>query len=379
MKNTTFVLFAIVFLLGAGTGVQAQRYHLLGPMSRLLRGQSLSMPAPPEQSILDWHFENKKRLPRFPLHQITLEQLSQNRRVYRSALTQLLKLDDYPAMPEPGLKILENAEAAPGIRREKISIETEPGLWVPFYFFSRVKGPPQPLVLVLHGHSAGKIETAGLVPSYQNGNALALAQAGFTVAAPDFRGFGELGSTADFNDRRGHKLAKSIHVQESIFELEEGKSLLGAYLHDLNLLLNYAVTRPEADASKIGVAGTSLGADVALWLTGLEDRIKAAAIYYPSFFETALKPDYGRPPHLCIRPLPGIRKFFQPKEIPLLAANVPLKIQYRPGDIQSPLEMKLRKIYGDGKSAGRLDLIASQKPEFFDNDAAIGWFRRWLS
>ena len=52
------------------------------------------------------------------------------------------------------------------------------------------------------------------------------------------------------------------------------KTLWGMMLRDDLMALDYLASRPEVDASRIGVTGMSMGATRAWWLMALDERIK---------------------------------------------------------------------------------------------------------
>ena len=55
--------------------------------------------------------------------------------------------------------------------------------------------------------------------------------------------------------------------------LWEGRTLFGMMLFDEMKALDYLLSRPEADASRVGVFGLSMGATKAWWLAALDTRI----------------------------------------------------------------------------------------------------------
>lgn len=371
------VLMAIFSLV---LGVFLQREHVFNPVKRILQGHPVYI-APPSHTILDWEFKQKESTqPQYTLGQLTLREVEANRSLYLSKLEELLRLRAFPQNHSHQTRILEKKEF-PKFYREKIEIETEPDLWIPFYLFIPKKGEnPKPCIVVIHGHSAGKIETAGIVRSYQKSNARALAEAGFVTAAPDLRGFGELGWSGDWNDPLGHQYGRSIHIQDVINNLRMGRTTLGSFIYDNKKILDYLITRPEVDPERIGVAGTSMGADVAIWFAILDPRIKVIAASSASLLGYPPRSvEYGEH-HPCIHTIPGILEFFRLRDIPLLAAPRPFLLDlYRANRDDPYIRQKLEDFYKEEGNPEKLSFQIHKEGEVFHNGAAIEWFRKWFS
>lgn len=58
---------------------------------------------------------------------------------------------------------------------------------------------------------------------------------------------------------------------------ENDRTLMGERLWDLMRCVDYLLTLPEADSSRIGCAGLSLGGEMAMWLGATDERILATA------------------------------------------------------------------------------------------------------
>ncbi len=58
--------------------------------------------------------------------------------------------------------------------------------------------------------------------------------------------------------------------------LWQGRTLWGMMVRDDQLALNYLVTRPEVDATRIAAMGLSMGSTRTWWLAALDERIKVA-------------------------------------------------------------------------------------------------------
>ena len=348
-------------------------------LKRFMRGLPFSIPMP-VNSILVWDTQQRQiSRPLYSLEGLQGASLLTARTIVVEKLKDLLHLERFPKN-FPGTASFVERTSLTKVIREKWLLETEPGLKIPFYLLiPKNRTGRLPVILVLHGHSAGKIETAGILPSYHNGNALALAEAGYITAAPDFRGFGELGWTGNWDDSQGHAYGKNIHVQDVLNNLERGRTVLGTYLYDLDRLLGYLKTRSEVDPKQIGVAGTSMGADIAIWFAALNPEIRAIAASHPPILDEPLKLSAQNPAHACTLAIPDLTSFFDPATIPLLVAPAAMLISYNDGQQSNYNFERIRKFYGVNGHSNKVDRVVRHSGgENFDNARAIEWFKKWL-
>ena len=95
-------------------------------------------------------------------------------------------------------------ESGPGYVRERVELQTEPGVTMPLYVLLPEKltpGERRPAILAPHGHgSGGKLSPAGRedlpairpqIELYNYAYGVQFAQAGWIAFCPDARGFGE--------------------------------------------------------------------------------------------------------------------------------------------------------------------------------------------
>jgi dienelactone hydrolase len=165
---------------------------------------------------------------------------------------------------------------------EKRSIRTEPGIDIPFYLLlpKQAEGP-LPLVLTPHGHGRrgketyiGNYASEGERRSGVEGErdiALQAVAEGYAVIAPDVRAFWEMSLEDD--REAGRSSCHSLQRRALMF----GRTLIGERVHDMGRLIDYAMTRPEIDASRIAVTGNSGGGTVSLFTAALDDRVRVAS------------------------------------------------------------------------------------------------------
>ncbi|MCZ7542249.1 MAG: acetylxylan esterase [Anaerolineae bacterium] len=264
----------------------------------------------------------------------------------------------------PKVEVTERATVK-GATRERIVITMDDGLPVPGYLFLPDKpalGKKAPAVLIYVGHGTIQ-QAAGLQNSYHNGNALALAQAGFVTLSIEGRGFGELGQV-DY--------AKLDAAARLI-----GQSWVGLLVEDGLRALDYVQTRPEVDPDRLGVAGASVGGALAMYTAALDERIIASIVgdYLVRFDDISHHgPRYRR---LCIA---GLRRYAEAGDIGALIAPRPVLYlrseaatdQNRGFFLQTRLPFELLRV------PDRLRYEETRPGRMFDNQAAARWLTRWL-
>lgn len=124
-----------------------------------------------------------------------------------------------------------------------------------------------PCLLYCHAHfgtyDIGKRELfdgRSVMPAY----APVVAEKGILTLAIDSWCFGERKRVACGSDGESDVFKKMLW---------EGKTLFGMMLFDELRALDYLLARPEADATRVGVFGLSMGATKAWWLAALDTRI----------------------------------------------------------------------------------------------------------
>ncbi|MCW5978369.1 MAG: acetylxylan esterase [Bryobacteraceae bacterium] len=154
---------------------------------------------------------------------------------------------------------------------EKVVFESLPRLWVTANVYRPNQPGRYPGVLIALGHwDTGKVA--------EQRTAVNLALKGFVVLAWDPIGQGERQQAYD--PRTGASLgAWSVeqHFQAGGQSLLIGESFARYRIWDAKRALDYLVSRPDVDASRIGCTGCSGGGTVTTYISALDDRIKAAA------------------------------------------------------------------------------------------------------
>lgn len=136
---------------------------------------------------------------------------------------------------------------------------------VPAYFTRPLGAGPFPTILYNHAHGGdyelGKDELIKGRKALQDPPyAQALAQQGYAALCIDTWAFGE---------RRGR-------TELEIFKLMlwSGQVMWGMMVYDSLRAVDYLVSRPDVDASRLGTLGISMGSTMAWWTAALDPRIK---------------------------------------------------------------------------------------------------------
>lgn len=171
----------------------------------------------------------------------------------------------------------------PDFTREELLMEAEGTPSLPLYVL-RPAGPANarfPIVLCLHGHGdfghdavAGVDDRPEIAEAIRQSNydyGRQLARRGFLTIAPCFTPFGR---RLDPKQRGAGKMDPC--AVEFIRLLVLGKTLIGENLRDAQWALDYAVTRPDVRADRIGCVGLSYGGRMTMLTTALDSRIRVA-------------------------------------------------------------------------------------------------------
>lgn len=150
-------------------------------------------------------------------------------------------------------------------------MQTEPEIYMPFYFLKPENGGKKscPTVLNPHGHGGGKERV------FRERFAVTLARKGYCVACPDARGSGERREQWQQGEE-AEKASMSSHREIQQMVLGFGQCMIGLAVWDLTRLLDEICGWDCVDKDRIACAGMSGGGQQTLWLAALDDRIKAA-------------------------------------------------------------------------------------------------------
>jgi hypothetical protein len=225
----------------------------------------------------------------------------------RELVARLKEITGFDTMVKSPLKPrITETKKLKGYTRQRIEIQTEPGVVMTFYALiprgpSAPKGP-FPVMLCPHGHaSGGKYSPAGRsdipeiakqITEYNYDYGVQFCRAGFVALCPDARGFGERIEPSVQKYINKELLTQSCqYINQMAYPL--GQTITGMWAWDLHRLIDYAATRSDCDVSRLGCAGLSGGGLQTLWATALDtrNRIKAAVVsgYFYGYQESLLE------------------------------------------------------------------------------------------
>src|SRR6266851_5591343 len=154
---------------------------------------------------------------------------------------------------------------------EKVIFESLPGFFVTADLYRPDKPGRYPGVLLQSGHTQeGKTEPQMLAAN--------LALKGFVALAFDPIGQGEREQTYDRRvDRPLAGWSVPEHIQSGGQNILIGESVARYFIWDAKRAIDYLISRPDVDASRIGAAGCSGGGATTALIGALDPRIKAVA------------------------------------------------------------------------------------------------------
>ena len=208
----------------------------------------------------------------------------QRRRYVRRALNELLG-------PWPRKTPL-NADVRGVLERdryrvEKLVYESQPGLHVTAaLYIPNDTTKPKPGILYIPGHADNGFRAG----HYQNA-CLNLVHKGFVVLAYDPIGQGERQQEIDpatgaqlVNHRELPFYKKHSYVGNQLFL--SGVSISRYFIWDAIRGIDYLISRPEVDGSRIGVTGNSGGGNLSVYTAAIDDRVTVSV---PSCYVTSYR------------------------------------------------------------------------------------------
>ena len=318
-----------------------------------------------------------------PLYDRRSDYLPTEEALDRTRLLQLLG-EVPPTRPALAAEGVERVDLG-DVVREKITYTVEPGERVPAFVLLPEKGSGRlPAILCHHQHGGeyevGKDGPAGLASSADQHYALELARRGYVTMVFDALCFNER------QDASGKLKGRDYEYYEAMYRITEGKSMQGKYVWDARRALDYLETRPEVDASRLGMIGHSLGGQETLFTTAIDTRIRAAVSSCGFGSLRTLKRD--RIDHNAALYVPGLANNGDYGAVLALVAPRPYLVAARTEDpifpkdgIEETVAAGRRAYAGMGATNRLATFYEAGTHEFSPTmrEAAYAWLDQWLT
>jgi cephalosporin-C deacetylase-like acetyl esterase len=267
---------------------------------------------------------------------------------------------------------------ADGYTIEKVLFQSLPNFYVTADLYRPNRPGRYPAILFQSGHTQeGKPE-----PQRAAAN---LALKGFVVLAPDPIGQGEREQSYD-PQLSGPLGGWSVpeHIQAGAQSLLIGESVARFFIWDAKRGIDYLVSRPDVDPTRLGATGCSGGGALTTFIGALDPRLKAVVpACYPNSYQLLFAgpdPDTEMSfPQFLVRGL-DVADFVE------LTAPTPWLIQATEGDYYTPAGGRLvyeeaRHWYGIYGAEDKLAFFVGPGPHgtpLVSREAVYQWMIRWL-
>lgn len=217
------------------------------------------MPPPPDQQFLAFILDRHKQLRDADRLPETVDAWNQQKSSLREKL--LSSWGGFPKEP-CGLAPRQVGEIRrDGYRVEKIVFETRPGVLMTANAYVPDRKGKLPAVLCVHGHWKGAKQDP--VPQSR---CIGLAKLGFFVLAVDAFGAGERGIGKALGEYHGEMVGTTL--------FPTGFSLAGLQVYENMRAVDYLLTRPEVDGTKLGITGASGGGNQTMYAGAFDERFR---------------------------------------------------------------------------------------------------------
>jgi dienelactone hydrolase len=340
------------------------------------------------------YFKNRFRgtARRLAFRATTVEEWKFWRQTLRARVRELQGL--HRLLPAPLHPRITEAVPCDGYQRQRVEIDTEPGVTMPLYVLipDDLDGTA-PGIIAAHGHSSGgKLAPAGVrgldaavdktIEEHNYDYGVQAVRRGYVVFCPDARGFGE---RREWLYEKPEQILESSCRQLAHMALPLGLTVAGMWTWDLMVLLDYIQTRPETQGHPIGCIGLSGGGLQTMWLSALDERVACAVIsgyFYgveDSLLHLAGNCDCNYIPHMWeMADMGDVAALIAPR--PLLIESARQDPLNGPRGIENVLEQYAitERAYALLEAPDRLALDTFDGGHVWHGTLAMGWLDRWL-
>lgn len=339
----------------------------------------------PYESIHAWMAEDRESL---SFHGSSRADWERWEGRFRPRLLELLGRWPDPVPLEP--EVLEVTDCG-DYTREKVVFDSDRHASVIAYVLTPkgiAPGERRPVVLAAHGHGNGKSDICGVAETPEQAHlvrqlrydyAVRFVERGWCVIAPDWRGFGERRSPAEWA-RTGRDPCNVNYMAMGY----AGYHLLTLQIWDGMRCLDYMATRPECDLARVAVGGLSFGGTMSTYLGALEERIGVVCIsgYLSTVGDAIGMRGLGNfcgaqymPGLLTIGDIPDVASLICPK--PLVVEMGEQDQCFVIGDMLPAFE-RVQRVYQAAGCAERLEADVHPGAHEWSGRKSLDWFARWL-
>lgn len=169
---------------------------------------------------------------------------------------------EFPATPAPLAPKILGTLQRDGYRVEKVVFQTMPDVWMTANAYVPNRPGRLPAVLAVHGHWKGAKQD----PVVQS-RCIGLAKLGFFVLAVDALGAGERAVGKELGEYHGDLTAATLYPA--------GLTLAGLQVYENMRAVDYLLTRPEVDGTRLGITGASGGGNQSMYAGAWDERLAA--------------------------------------------------------------------------------------------------------
>jgi hypothetical protein len=259
-----------------------------------------------------------------------------------------------------------------GYSIKKIIFQTRHGLYATANLYVPDGQGPFPAVINMNGHWP-EAKMADMVQSV--GHTLALN--GYVCLNIDAFGSGERSTVHGIYEYHGYNLGASL--------MNVGESLMGFQISDNIRGVDLLCSLPYVDSKRIGATGASGGGNQTMWLTALDERIRASMpVVSVGTFESYIMDDNC----ICELLIDGLTLTEESGVLSLIAPRAIKMCNHRQDDIPPFLPQQMLRTYNNVKPVFKMlgaennityelfDLTHGYWPE--NREAVLGWFNLHL-
>jgi hypothetical protein len=254
-----------------------------------------------------------------------------------------------------------------GYTVKNIVFQTRPGVFATANLYIPEGKGPFPGVINMLGHwRKGKIDATG-----PQAVGHSLASSGYVCLTVDPWGAGERTTTHGDFEYHGANLGASL--------MNIGESLLGVQVSDNMRGVDLLCSLPQVDPKKIGATGASGGGNQTMWLSAVDERVKASVpVVSVGSFESYIM----RSNCICELLVDGFT--FTEESGILVLANAPMMINHSKDDNPTFFPSEMLRSYSNAKKAfaaagveNNISYTIVDQPHGYmteDREAMLGWF-----